>query len=119
LVCLRLASSSSALRARLLPKWFSPLAAAIVHLHIIRGMAAITVILATRTTTTTLATTAMAGEATIDLGGGIGTTADIMAGGTGTGGVADAAGVAADGTAIINSESRLGCSGFSRSPLGS
>ena len=55
----------------------------IVHLHIIRGMAAITVILATRTT----ATTAMAGEATIDLGGGIGTTADIMAGGTGTGGV--------------------------------
>jgi hypothetical protein len=73
-------------------------------------MAAITVILATRTTATTLATTAMVGEATIDLGGGIGTTADIMAGGTGTGGVADTAGVAADGTAIINSESRLGCS---------
>ncbi len=50
-------------------------------------MAAITVILATLTTATTLATAAMAGEATIDLGGGIGTTADTMAGGTGTGGV--------------------------------
>jgi len=50
-------------------------------------MAAITVILATLTTATTLDTTAMAGEATIDLGGGIGTTADTMAGGTGTGGV--------------------------------
>ena len=46
-------------------------------------------------------------EVTIDLGGGIGTTAGIMAGGTGMGGVADTAGMAADGTAIIDSESRL------------
>jgi hypothetical protein len=48
----------------------------------------------------------MAGEATIDLGGGIGTTAGIMAGGTGAGGAADTDGMAADGTAIIDSESR-------------
>ena len=52
----------------------------------------------------------MAGEATIGLGGGIDTTAGIMADGTGTGG-ADAAGtvvagMAADGMAIIDSESR-------------
>ena len=86
-----------------------------VRLYIIRGTAAITVILATRTTATTRATTVMAGEATIGLGGGIGTTVGIMAGGTGAGGAADAAGMvadgmAADGTAIIDSESRSGCS---------
>ena len=90
---MRLASSSLPLRARLLLKWFSLLAAAIVRLHSIPGTAAITVILAT--TTTIQATTAMGGEATIGLGGGIGTTA----GGTGTGGTA------ADGTAITDSES--------------
>src|SRR5206468_4051569 len=101
--------SSLSLRARLLLRWFSLLAVAIARLHIIRGTAAITVILATRTTATTRATTAMAGEATIGLGGGIGTTAGIMAGGTGTGGVADTAGMAADGTAIIDSESRSRC----------
>jgi hypothetical protein len=53
----------------------------------------------------------MAGEATIGLGGGIGTTAGIMAGGTGMGGAADTAGMVADGmavdgTVIIDSESR-------------
>jgi hypothetical protein len=83
-----------------------------VRLHIIRGTAAITVILATRTTATTRATMAMAGEATIGLGGGIGTTAGIMAGGKGRGGAADTAdtaGMAADGTAVIDSESRTGC----------
>ena len=53
----------------------------------------------------------MAGEATIGLGGGIGTTVGIMAGGTGAGGAADTDGtavdgMAADGTAIIDSESR-------------
>ena len=79
------------------------MAAATVRLHIIRGTAAITVILATRTTAT-IRTTAMAGEVTIGLGGAIGTTAVIMAGGTGTGGAGDAAGMAADGTAIIDSE---------------
>ena len=78
----------------------------------IRGTAAITVILATLTTVTTRATTAMAGEATIDLGGGIGTTAGIMAGGT-EGGAADTAGAVVDGTvvdgtAIIDSASRSG-----------
>ena len=73
------------------------------------AMAAITVILATRTTATTRATMAMAGEATIGLGGGIGTTAGIMAGGKGRGGAADTAGMAADGTAVIDSESRTGC----------
>jgi hypothetical protein len=81
------------------------LAAAIVR----RGTAAITVILDTGTIATTRATTAMAGEATIGLGGAIGTTAGIMAGGTDTGGAADTAGMAADGTAIIDSESRPRC----------
>jgi hypothetical protein len=70
----------------------------LVRLYIIRGTAAITVILATRTTATTRSTTAMAGEATIGLGGGIGTMAD------GTGGVADTAGMAEAGTAIVDSE---------------
>jgi len=82
------------------------LAAAIVRLHITRGTAVITVILATRTTATTRATTAMAGEDTIGLGGGIDTTAGIMVGGTGTGGAARTAGIVADGTAITDSESR-------------
>ena len=90
-------------RARLLLRWFSLLAAAIVRLHITRGTAAITVILATRTTATTRATTAMAGEVTIGLGGAIAITAGIMAGGGGTGGAADRAGMAADGTGIIDS----------------
>ena len=71
-----------------------------VRLYIIRGTEAITVILATRTTATR-ATTAMAGEATIGLGGGIGTTAGIMADGIGTDGAGDAAGMAAAGTAIV------------------
>jgi hypothetical protein len=92
----------------------------LVRLYIIRGTAAITVILATRTRATTLATTVMAGEATIGLGGGIGTmagiTAGIMAGGTEGGAVAGAVvagaavdGTVVDGTAIIDSESRSGC----------
>ena len=89
------------------------MAAAIVRLHIIPGTAAITVILATRTTATTQATTATAGEVFIGLGGAIAITAGIMAGGRGTGGAADTAGMAADGTAadgtaIIDSESRSG-----------
>ena len=73
-----------------------------VRLYIIRGTEAITVILATRTTAITRATTAMAGAATIGLGGGIGTTAGIMLDGIGTGGAGDAAGMAAAGTAIID-----------------
>ena len=82
-----------------------------MRLHIIRGTAAITGILATRTTAITRATTAMAGGATIGLGGGLGTMEGIMAGGTGAGGAADTDGtavdgMAADGTAIIDSESR-------------
>ena len=44
----------------------------------------------------------MAGEATIGLGGGIGTTAGIMLDGIGTGGAGDAVGMAAAGTAIID-----------------
>jgi hypothetical protein len=65
-------------------------------------------ILATRITATTRATSALAGEATTGLGGGIGTTGGIMADGTGG---TDAAGtvvtgMAADGVAIIDSESR-------------
>ncbi len=79
-----------------------------MRLHIIPGTAAITVILATRTTATTQATTATAGEVFIGLGGAIAITAGIMAGGRGTGGAADTAGMAADGTAIIDSESRSG-----------
>jgi hypothetical protein len=82
---------------------FSLLAAAIVRLHITRGTAAITVILATPTTATTRATTAMAGEVTIGLSGAIAVTAGTMAGGGGTGGAADTAGMAADGTRIIDS----------------
>ena len=74
------------------------------RLRITRGTTAITVILATRTTATIRATTAMAGEAIIGLGGAIGTTVGIMVGGTGTDGVADTAGTAADGTAIIDPE---------------
>ena len=77
-----------------------------MRLHIIRGTAAITGILATRTTAITRAITAMVGEATIGLGGGLGTTAGIMVGGTGAGGAAETAGAAADGMAIIDSESR-------------
>ena len=61
-------------------------------------------ILATRTTATTRATTA--GEATIGLGG-----IAIMAGGAGTGGAADPAGMAADGTVIIDSELGHGARG--------
>ena len=76
--------------------------------HTIRGTAAITVILATRITATTRATSALAGEGTTGLGGGIVTTVGIMA--DGMGGAAPGtvvAGMAADGTAIIDSESRL------------
>src|SRR5215831_14540229 len=83
-------------RARLLPRWYSLSAAAIVRLHITPCTAAITVILATRTTATTRATTATAGEVTIGLGGAIAITVGIMAGGGGTGGAADTAGMAAD-----------------------
>ena len=90
--------SSLPLSARLLLRWFSLL----VRLYIIRGTAAITGILATRTTAIIRATTAMAGEATIGLGGGIGTTAGIMADGIGTAGAGDAAGMAEAGTAIID-----------------
>ena len=86
--------SSLPLSARLLLRWFSLL----VRLYIIRGTAAITVILAGRTMATTRPTTAMAGEATIGLGGGIGTTAGIMADGIGAAGMA-AAGMAAAGMA--------------------
>jgi hypothetical protein len=75
-----------------------------VRPHTIRGTAAITVILATRIPSITRATSALAGEGTAGLGGGISTTAGIMAHGTGG---ADAAGAAADGVAIIDSESRL------------
>jgi len=75
-----------------------------VRPHTIRGTAAITVILATRIPSVTRATSALAGEGTTGLGGGISTTAGIMAHGTGG---ADAAGAAADGVAIIDSESRL------------
>jgi len=79
-----------------------------VRPHIIRGTAAITVILATRITATTRATSALAGEGTTGLGGGIVTTVGIMA--DGMGGAAPGtvvAGMAADGTAIIDSESWL------------
>ena len=72
-----------------------------VRLFIIRGTEAITVILATRSTATTRVTTVTAGEATIGLGGGIGTTAGTMA--AGTRGAADTAGMAEAGTAIIKS----------------
>jgi len=50
----------------------------------------------------------LAGEATIGLGGDIGTTAGIMADGTGGADAAGTvvAGMAADGAAIIDSESR-------------
>ena len=66
------------------------------------------VILATRITTTTRATPALAGEATTGRGGGIGTTAGIMADGTGGADAAGTvvAGMAADGVAIVDSESR-------------
>ena len=50
-----------------------------MRLSIIRGSAAITVILATRTTAATRATTGMGGEATIGPGDGIGTTAGTLA----------------------------------------
>ena len=83
------------------------MAAGIVRLHIIRGTAAITVILATRIPATTRATTATDGEVTTGLGGDIGTTAGIMADGTGGADAAGTvvAGVEADGVAIIDSES--------------
>ena len=68
------------------------MAAAIVPLYITPYTAAITVILPRRTTATTRATTATAGKVTIGLGGAIA----IMAGGRGTGGAADTAGMAAD-----------------------
>ena len=66
------------------------------------------VILATRITTTTRATPALAGEATTGRGGGIGTTAGIMADGTGGADAAGTvvAGMAADGVAIVDSGSR-------------
>ena len=91
-------------RARLLLRWSSLSAAAIVRLHITPCTAAITVILAMRIP----ATSALAREATTGLGGAIAITAGIMAGGRGTGGAADTAGMAADGTGIIDSESRSG-----------
>jgi hypothetical protein len=76
------------------------LAAAIVRPHITRGTVRITI--------TTRATLALAGEATTGLGGGIGTTAGIMADGTPGADAAGTvvAGVAADGMAIIDSESK-------------
>ena len=79
--------------------------------HIIRGMGAITVILATRIPATTRANSALAGEGTTSLGGGIGTTAGIMVDGTGGADAAGTvvAGMAADGVAIVDSESRLRC----------
>jgi hypothetical protein len=98
--------SSLPLSAQLTLSLLSLLAAAIT---VIPATAAITVIPATAitvtqaTTATTRATTqpttATAGAATIGLGGGTGTTADIMAAGTGAGGAGDAAGTAAAGTA--------------------
>jgi hypothetical protein len=63
------------------------------------------IILATRTTATTRATTA--GEATIGLG-----VIAIMVGGAGRGGAADAAGTAADGMVIIDSELGHRCPAF-------
>ena len=76
------------------------MAAAIVRPHITRGTVRITI--------TTRATLALAGEATTGLGGGIGTTAGIMADGTPGADAAGTvvAGVAADGMAIIDSESK-------------
>jgi hypothetical protein len=96
--------SSLPLRAQLTLSLLSLLAAAITR----PGMAAITVIPATAitvtqaTTATTQPTTATAGAATIGLGGGIATTADIMAAGAGAGGAAAAGGeAAAAGTAAV------------------
>jgi hypothetical protein len=80
-------------RARLLLSSFSLLAAA----HVIRHTVAITAI----TTATIRAITATGGVATIGLGGGIGITAGIMAGGAGTAGAAEVGGMAADGAGMV------------------
>jgi hypothetical protein len=74
-------------RARLLLSSFSLLAGA----HITRHTVAITAI----TTATIRAITATGGVATIGLGGGIGITVGIMAGGAGTAGAAEVGGMAA------------------------
>jgi hypothetical protein len=79
----------------------------LVRLYIIRGTEPITVILVTDTMAITRATTATAGEATIGPGGGIGTTAGIMAVGIDTAGAGGAAGMAGAGTAIIDLASKL------------
>jgi hypothetical protein len=92
-------------RARLLLSSFSLLAAA----HIIRHTVAITAITTATIRATTRAIMATGGVATIGLGGGIGITAGIMAGGAGTAGAAegggmaaaDAAGMAADGAGMV------------------
>ena len=92
-------------RARLLLSSFSLLAAA----HIVRHTVAITAITTATIRATTRAITATGGVATIGLGGGIGITAGIMAGGAGTAGAAevggmaaaDAAGMAADGAGMV------------------
>jgi hypothetical protein len=107
--------SSLPLSAQLTLSLLSLLAAAIT---VIPATAAITVIPATAitvtqaTTATTRATTqpttATAGAATIGLGGGTGTTADIMAAGTGAGGAGDAAGTAAAGTAAGGAAAGIG-----------
>jgi hypothetical protein len=78
-------------RARLLLSSFSLLAGA----HITRHTVAITAITTATIRATTRAITATGGVATIGLGGGIGITAGIMAGGAGTAGAAEVGGMAA------------------------
>jgi hypothetical protein len=84
-------------RARLLLSSFSHLAAA----HIVRHTVAITAITTATIRATTRAITATGGVATIGLGGGIGITAGIMAGGAGTAGAAEVGGMAADGAGMV------------------
>ena len=85
-------------RARLLLSSFSLLAGA----HIIRHTVAITAIITATIRATTRAITATGGVATIGLGGGIGITAGIMAGGAGTAGAAEVGGMAAaDGAGMV------------------
>jgi hypothetical protein len=84
-------------RARLLLSSFSLLAAA----HVIRHTVAITAITTATIRATTRAITATGGVATIGLGGAIGITAGIMAGGAGTAGAAEVGGMAADGAGMV------------------
>ena len=84
-------------RARLLLSSFSLLAAA----HIVRPTVAITAITTATIRATTRAITATGGVATIGLGGGIGITAGIMAGGAGTAGAAEVDGMAADEAGMV------------------